>query len=104
MNMKAITRKLILLFVILIPLTSIAQEAKKDDKTSVAGTREKRKKAKAKWKETRKIEHENKKAVKQHHKRLQTKKTRKEMKKEKRKSDKLRENKKSNFFSRLFGR
>jgi hypothetical protein len=40
---------------------------------------------------------QQKKAVKQHHKRIQTKETRKRMKREKRKSEQLRKNKKEFF-------
>lgn len=85
----------IFFFVLLfsLPETVFSQEAAPKNE-SPATTRAKKKKAKKKWKEQRKIEMEQKKAVKQHHKRIQTKETRKRMKAEKKKSDKLRRNKK----------
>ncbi len=88
------------------PMIAIAQEEKSNSAANAtpAAKRAQRKKAKAKWKEQRILEHETKKAVKQHHKKLQTKKTLKEMKREKKKSDKLRENKKKNFFAKMFRR
>lgn len=79
-----------------------AQKENKKDKNSPIENRAKRKKAKKKWKEGRIIERDNKKAIKNHHKGLQTKKTLKAMKKEKKKSNRYRANKKSNFFTRLF--
>ncbi len=65
-----------------------AQEEKKekDKKNSPASERVKRKKAKAKWKEERENKLLNEKAIRQHHKRLQTKKTLKEMRKLRKKS------------------
>lgn len=84
------------------PLLASAQETKTDKENSPAATKAQRKKAKQKWKEARIVERDNKKAVKDYHKRLQTKKTLKAMKKEKKKGDKMRENKKKNFFQRMF--
>ncbi len=102
--MKPLFRKIILLFICFMPLLAGAQDAKAKMDASPAAKKAQRQKAKQKWKETRIVEHENKKAVKAHHKRLQTKKTLKMMKKEKKKSEKLRANKKDNFFQRLFKR
>jgi hypothetical protein len=86
------------------PLIVSAQETKTSTDNAPIANRAQRKKAKQKWKEDRIIERDNKKAVKDYHKRLQTKKTLKEMKKEKRKSEKSRANKKENFLMRLFKR
>lgn len=100
--MKILLRRILLLFICLMPLLVNAQETNSTKENSPAATKAQRKKAKQKWKEARIIERDNKKAVKEYHKRLQTKKTLKVMKKEKRKSERLRENKKENFFRRLF--
>ena len=102
--MKTILRKIILLFICLMPLVTLAQEQKSNKNEAPASTRAKRKAAKQKWKEQRKIEMEQKKAVKAHHKRIQTKGTRKQMRREKRKSEKLRANKKELFFIKWFKR
>ncbi len=101
--MKPLLRKIILLFICFMPLLVAAQETKTDNKeNSPAATKAQRKKAKQKWKEARIVERDNKKAVKDYHKRLQTKKTLKAMKKEKKKGDRMRANKKESFFQRLF--
>lgn len=101
--MKVLLRKIILLFICLMPLLVSAQEEKKSGtENSPAATKAQRKKAKQKWKEARIIERDNKKAIKEYHKRLQTKKTLKAMKKEKKKGDKMRANKKETFFQRMF--
>lgn len=76
------------------PIIAAAQEAKPAAAGAPVANRAQRKKAKKKWKEDRIIERDNKKAIKEHHKRIQTKKTLKAMKKEKKKGDKLRANKK----------
>ena len=99
--MKHFFRKFILLSICLMPFAVIAQEAKSKDKPP-ASSRAQRKAAKLKWKEQRKEDMEHKKMVKEHHKRLQTKKTRKEMRKEKRKSEKLKTNKREFFLVRWF--
>ncbi len=102
--MKTFVRTIILIFICLMPVIVSAQETKKSTDNAPVANRTQRKKAKQKWKEDRIIERDNKKAIKEHHKRLQTKKTLKEMKKEKRKGDKMRTNKKEGFFMRLFKR
>lgn len=94
-------RKIILLLICMAPLMTIAQEQKSSEK-SPATTRAQRKKLKKKWKEDRRIERDEKKAVKEHHKRLQTKETRKRMKAERKKGDKLRANKKEPWIVRKF--
>ena len=99
--MKTFFHKSILLLICLMPLAVTAQEAKSKDKAP-ASTRAQRKAAKQKWKEERQAEMEQKKAVKAHHKRIQTKQTRKQMRREKRKSDKLKENKRDFFLIRWF--
>jgi hypothetical protein len=99
---KSFFRKLILLLICLAPLMTYAQEQKPAAEKSPATTRAQRKKLKKKWKEDRRIERDEKKAVKDHHKRLQTKETRKRMKAERRKGDKLRANKKEPWIVRKF--
>jgi hypothetical protein len=101
--MKSLSRKLMLLLICMLPLGIIAQEAPAKDKAP-ATSRIQRKAAKKKWKEQRKMEMDQKKAVKQHHKRIQTKDTRKRMRQEKRKSDKMRSNKREFFLVRWFRR
>ena len=98
--MRTISKKLFFLFICFLPLVSLSQEAPKDK--APATSRAQRKAAKQKWKEQRKIDMQQKKAVKQHHKRIQTKKTRKEMRKERKKGDKLRANKREFFLIRWF--
>lgn len=99
-NRNSFFRKLIFLLICLAPLMSTAQEQKPKEKGAPASSRAQRKKAKAKWKEERKLERDQKKAVKDHHKRLQTKETRKRMKAERKKGDKLRGNKREFFLIR----
>jgi hypothetical protein len=96
--MKNIKKYLFFLLVCLIPMAAVAQEQTKDK--APATSRAHKKAAKAKWKEDRRIEKANKKAVKEHHKRLQTKETRKRMKQEHRKGEKMRANKKEFFLVR----
>lgn len=98
--MKNISKFIFLFFVFLMPASIIAQDAPKDK--APATSRVQRKAAKKKWKEQRKLEMDQKKAVKQHHKRIQTKETRKRMRKEKKKSDKMRANKREFFLVRWF--
>lgn len=100
--MKTFFRKIILLLICLVPLIVSAQEAAPSKDKAPATSRTQRKKAKQKWKEDRKIEIGQAKAVKEHHKRLQTKKTNKRMRQEKRRSEKLRTNKKEFFLIRWF--
>jgi hypothetical protein len=102
LNMKFTCRKAVLFFILLIPLVITAQEQQSSKDKAPASTHAQRKVARQKWKEQRKLEIEQKKAVKEHDKRLQTKKTRKEMRKEKRKGEKLRANKKEFFLIRWF--
>jgi hypothetical protein len=99
-NRNSFFRKLILLLICLAPLMAIAQEEKPKEKGAPATSRAQRKKAKAKWKEDRRLERDEKKAIKDYHKRIQTKETRKRMKAERKKGDKLRENKKEFFLFR----
>mgnify|MGYP003596667996 CR=1 FL=1 len=103
-NRNAFFRKLILLLICLAPLITVAQEQKPaaDKGQSPSSTRAQRKKLKKKWKEDRRIEREEKKAVKDHHKRIQSKETLKRMKKERKKGDKLRANKKEPWIVRKF--
>lgn len=103
--MKSLYKKIIFLIICLLPLAAHAQDqAKKDDNKAPATSRVQRRAAKKKWKEQRKAEMEDKKAVKAYHKRLQTKKTLRRMKQEKKKSDRLRANKREFFLVRWFRR
>lgn len=106
MNLRktAFFRKLIVLLICMAPLITVAQEAKPgaDKGQSPATTRAQRKKLKKKWKEERRIERDEKKAVKEHHKRIQSKETLKRMKKERKKGEKLRANKREPWIVRKF--
>ncbi len=95
-------RKIIFLLIIIAPVSILAQEQKSEKDKAPASTHAQRKAAKIKWKEQRKIEMEEKKAIKEHHKRIQTKETRKRMRKEKHMGDKMRANKKEFFLVRWF--
>lgn len=99
--MRSLYRKLIFLLICLMPLAVSAQEAPAKDKAP-ATSRAQKKKAKKKWKEQRRVEKAEKKAIKAHHKRLQTKDTRKRMKQERKKGEKMRANKKEFFIVRWF--
>ena len=100
--MKAVLRKIILVLICLMPFVGYAQDATPTKDKAPATSRAQRKKAKQKWKENRKLERSQAKAIKEHHKHLQTKKTNKRMRREKRKSEKLRTNKKEFFIVRWF--
>ncbi|MES2590302.1 MAG: hypothetical protein V4608_00365 [Bacteroidota bacterium] len=100
--MNKIFRRIILVFICLLPFILNAQEAQPKGEKAPATSRAQRKKAKQKWKDSRKIEKEQRKAVKDHHKRLQSKETRKRMRREKRKSERLKMNKKEPKIVRLF--
>lgn len=100
--MNSLFRKIILLLIILAPVSVLAQEQKSEKDKAPASTHAQRKAAKKKWKEQRKMEMQEKKAIKEHHKRLQTKETRKRMRKEKSKGNKMRANKKEFFLVRWF--
>ncbi|MDQ3047472.1 MAG: hypothetical protein M3R27_08005 [Bacteroidota bacterium] len=100
-TLRSIFKKIVLLLICMLPLLSYSQEQTSKDK-SPATSKAQRKKAKQKWKEQRKIEKQSKKAVKEHHKRLQTKETRKKMKRERRKGEKMRGNKREFFLIRWF--
>jgi len=101
-RMKTFLRNIILVLICVMPLILSAQEAQSTKDKAPATSRVQRKKAKQKWKENRNIERAQKKAVKEHHKNLQTKQTNKRMRKEKRRSEKLRTNKKEFFIVRWF--
>ena len=72
--MKLYFRVFAIFIIFLMPLSSHAQEQTKDK--APASTRAQRKIAKEKWKQQRKDDRAQKKMVKDHHKRLQTKQTR----------------------------
>jgi Ni/Co efflux regulator RcnB len=101
--MKINLRKIILVIICLIPFAMSAQEAAAPAKDKApASSRAQRKKAKQKWKENRILERDQAKAVKDHHKRIQTKKTNRRMREEKRRSERLRTNKKEFFIVRWY--
>lgn len=77
-------------------------DAKTEKKNDVESARMKRQKARREWKAKRKQEHSDRKAIRQHEKRLQTKATRKRMKKDRRKANRVNQNKKEFFLIRLF--
>ena len=95
-------RKIIIILIALAPFSIPAQEQKSEKDKAPASTHAQRKAAKKKWKEQRKIEMGEKKAIKEHHKRIQTKETRKRMRKEKKRGEKMRANKKEFFLIRWF--
>jgi hypothetical protein len=90
--MKNLFRLIVFSFILMMPLSSYSQEAPKQK--APASMRLQRKAAKAKWKQQRKDDHDHKKMVKEHHKKIQTKLTRKNMRKVKRKSERANSNKK----------
>jgi len=73
-------------------------------KSTPEGKRAKRKKAKKEWKEHRKAEKDGKKAIKEHHKKIQSKDTQKRMKQSKKKSARINANKREFFLKRWFKR
>ncbi len=99
--MKLYIRRIVFLIIIVIPFNIVAQEAS-SKQAAPTSSRAHRKAAKQKWKEQRQLERDQKKEVKEYHKKLQTKQTVKRMKKEKKKSDKLRRNKRDFFLIRWF--
>ncbi|MGZ4034053.1 MAG: hypothetical protein ACXVPU_16195 [Bacteroidia bacterium] len=98
--MKLFFRISFAFFILLMPLSALAQDNAKEKVP--ASSRAQRKIAKEKWKQQRKDDRDHKKMVKDHHKQIQTKQTRRSMRKEKRKSDKLRSNKREFFLVRWF--
>ena len=90
--MKNLFLLIALTFIFIKPFSSFSQEAPKEK--APASMRMQRKAAKAKWKQQRKDDHDHKKMVKEHHKKIQTKLTRKNMRKVKRKSERANSNKK----------
>ena len=77
--MKAVFKKIILLFICLLPLSMVAQDTKPENKGAVS-SKVQRKAARQKWKDQRSLERTQKKSVEAHHKRLQSKQTLKRMK------------------------
>ena len=98
--MKAIIRILFFLLICILPAAAYSQSPVKEK--APATTKAQKRAAKHKWKEQRKLDSEQKKAIKEHDKALQTKKTRKRMRKEKRKGEKMRQNKRDFFLVRWF--
>ena len=77
-------------------------DAKTEKKNDVESARIKRQKARSEWKEKRKTERADRKAVRYHEKQLQTKATRKRMRKDRQKANRTNQNKKQFFLFRLF--
>ncbi len=97
--------KLFFLFSFFLSVPAFSQdktEAKTEKKNDVETARMKRKKAKAEWKERRKQDKAEKKAIRDHEKQLQTKATRKRMHRDQRKAARNNANKKEFFLVRLF--
>ena len=97
--------KIVVLFFILNAIPAMAQDkptSKEEKKNEVANARAKRKKVKTQWKETRKKEKSDKRAVRHQEKKLQTKATRKRMKKSRQKANRVNQNKKEFFLIRMF--
>ena len=92
------------LFIFLIPVFGLSQEASsaKDKAKAPASARAQHREAKKKWKVSRMIEMEQKRAIKENDKRLQTKATLKRMRQTKRKSERMRNNRKEFFLVRWF--
>ena len=94
--------KLFLLFFLFVSAPAFSQETKADKKNDVENARAKRKKAKAEWKAKRAEERSDKRAVRNHEKRLQTKATRKRMHKDQRHANRINQNKREFFLIRWF--
>jgi hypothetical protein len=97
--------KIFLLFFLFASVPVFAQDntsSKEEKKNEVISAKMKRQKAKKEWKEKRNKERADKKAVRDHEKRLQTKATRKRMHRDQRKADRHNQNKKEFFLIRLF--
>jgi hypothetical protein len=101
--MKFIVKCLFVLF-LAAPVHIIAQEAPPKASAKPEGSRAKRKAERKKWKEQRKRDHAEAKAIKKHHKRIQTKETRATMRKNKRKANRVNQNKKEFFIKRWFSK
>ena len=80
----------------------VKSEQKDKGSSAPLSTRAQRKKAKKEWKENRKREWDNKKKIKEHDKKFQTKKTLRRMKRDKRKAQLNNEHKKEIFIRRWF--
>ncbi len=94
-------RSLFLILIVSVPLSLRAQEGGEKQKDPPT-TRAQRKAERQKWREQRKQEKADRKAVKEHAKMLQDKKTLKRMKRDQRKSDRLNQNRKEFFLIRMF--
>jgi Ni/Co efflux regulator RcnB len=96
-------KRILVLSLVLLPLLAAAQQAAAPPSGKTpASSRAQHKEAKRKWKEQRKLERDNRKAIEEHHKRLQTKNTLKRMKKNHNKGERMRENRKEFFLVRWF--
>ena|ERR1035437_6155901 len=77
-------------------------DTKTEKKNDVVSARTKRQKAKAEWKEKRKQDRAEQKAIRNHEKQLQTKAVRKRMRKDRQRANRTNQNKKQFFLIRLF--
>ena len=94
---------LFLLFVFSVPVFSqTGGDSGAEKKNDVANAKAKRKKNKTEWKAKHKTERADKKAVKAHEKRLQTKNTRKRMRQDRHKAAMHNQNKREFFLVRWF--
>jgi len=100
--MPRFLKKLICFSLIFFPLLLTAQEAAKTSGTAPISSRAQRKSDKKKWKEQRRKDKLDKKVVKQHHKRIQTKKVRKRMRKEKKRAQRNNDHQREFFLKRWF--
>lgn len=87
--MKKLYKSILFAIIFLSPFLAFSQSAAKNDKEQEPkSTRSQRKSAKKEWKDRRRSDRAEKKKIKDHHKRLQTKEVRKRMKKDKKKARK----------------
>ena len=98
-------KRIILIAVFMLPLMTFAQEAAKKDKEQEPKTsRSQRREAKKQWKEQRRNERLEKKKIKDHHKRIQTKKVLKRMKADKKEAQRNQDHKREFFLKRWFSK
>jgi hypothetical protein len=102
---KKFYKRIILIAVFLLPLMAFAQEgAKKDKEQEPKTSRSQRREAKKQWKEQRRNERLEKKKIKDHHKRIQTKTVRKRMKSDKKEAQRNQDHKREFFLKRWFSK
>lgn len=98
-------KKILLPLILILPIALFAQDnSGNSEQQKTPTSRAQRKLAKQKWKEERAKKRDDRKMVKQHHKRLQTKTVQKRMKKNKKKSERVNDNRREFFLKRWFKR